>query len=132
MARGSVQPVRKNYPNARALCLVSWRLEVLRRRAPCSFFYESYVHTPIPACTVLQLALVGHLELDWQMSAQRLGDFEPGVSSAHSGVAVVPVGTSFGHGLNSPQAGLQKLPLTPWIWTASSPDWHVPEVPGSS
>ena len=62
------------------------------------WFYESYVHRPIAPCTILHEALAGHLELAWQMSAQRLGFDEPGVSRQHSGCAVVPAGTSVGHG----------------------------------
>ena len=70
--------------------------------------------------TNLHDALAGHFELDWQMSAQRDGRVDPGVSRQHSGVAVVPAGTPLGHGLDT-QDGEQKWPFTPWTKTASSP-----------
>ena len=56
------------------------------------------MHRPIAPCTILHEALAGHLELDSQISAQRDGRLAPCVSSALSGDAVVPAGTSVGHG----------------------------------
>ena len=88
------------------------------------------MHRPIAPCTILQLALAGHLELDSQISAQRDGRLAPCVSSAHSGDAVVPAGTSVGHGPLA-QLGEQKPPCTPLMRTASSPAWHGP-ADGSS
>ena len=94
------------------------------------FTSRLYVHRPIAPCTILHVALAGHLELAWQMSAQRDGFDDPGVSSAHSGLAVVPAGTSVGHGPDA-HDGEQNPPCTPWMRTASSPLWHGP-ADGSS
>ena len=84
------------------------------------------MHRPIAPCTILQLALAGHFEDDSQLSAQRLGLLAPCVSSAHSGLALVPAGTSVGHAAPLAHDGEQKPPLTPRMVTSISPDWHAP------
>ena len=78
----------------------------------------------------LHEALAGHFDELSQMSAQRLGLLAPCVSSAHSGLALVPAGTSVGHGPDW-HDGEQKPPCTPLMRTASSPAWHGP-ADGSS
>ena len=64
-----------------------------------------------------------------QTSAQYL---PLGPWSAHVGLAVTPLGTSVGHAPDEEHWGEHILPLMPWTWTASSPDWHEPVALGSS
>ena len=85
----------------------------------------------------LQLALAGQFRsdssvraaktlFDLQTSAQLLGEEEPGVCSMHCPLAVVPAGTSAGHGDDGEQSGEQKSPFMPWICTFFSSGWHGP------
>ena len=62
-----------------------------------------------------------------QIRAQLLGSVLPEASRTHSGWAVVPVGTSVGHGLDVLQVGEQNGPLTPVMVTSFSSDLHGPE-----
>ena len=56
-----------------------------------------------------------------QMSAHWVGVLEGGFSSTHCGAAVVPMGSSLGHGWVVLQEGEQKEPLSPVIVVFSLP-----------
>jgi hypothetical protein len=82
----------------------------------------------------LQEALAGQPESSaagTQINAQSVGLDEPDASSTHSGLAVVPGGTSLEHSFKKPHFGEQNDPLTPVIWMAVSPFWQGPAF-GSS
>lgn len=72
-----------------------------------------------------QVAPVGQPPVDGlQIRAHWVGEEDPGVSRTHSGWAVVPEGTSVGHGLKVEHFGEQKSPERPVTWMGCSSDWH--------
>ena len=71
--------------SSRVMVVLNSRYKIMRHLLDV---HEPSVHRPIAPCT----------SLHEPGSAQRDGFDEPGVSRQHSGCAVVPAGTSVGHG----------------------------------